>query len=79
MIKKQELLKFLKEALDTEEKSILIYTKHLKSAIFWTGIEKDKIQKTKESLTRLAQDSLSHKEIVEKLIKEIKEKDKNAF
>lgn len=79
MIEKQKLLKILKDALDAEEKAIPIYSKHLESAIFWTGIEKGKIQKIKQSLNRLARDSTAHKRAVERLIEEVKEKDKDAF
>ncbi|UCB57024.1 MAG: hypothetical protein JSV30_00035 [Candidatus Omnitrophota bacterium] len=79
MIKKQELLKILKGALDTEEKSILIYKGHLESAVFWTGIGRDKTIKAKELLGRLAQGSLIHKGIVERLIEEIKENNRDAF
>lgn len=79
MIEKEALLKFLKEALDAEEKGVLIYAKHLESAIFWTGIKKDKIQRAKELLRLLAQGSAGHKKIVAELIQEVKGKDKDAF
>jgi len=79
MIEKEALLKILKEAIDAEEKGILIYTKHLESAIFWIGIGKEKIQKAKELLGRLAQESVGHKRIVAELIEEIKGKDRDAF
>lgn len=79
MVERQELLKILKDAYDVEEKGILIYKRHLESAIFWTGISKDKVQKTKQLLERLAQGSLTHKKIVERLIKEVKESEKDAF
>lgn len=79
MIEKQELLKILKEAYAVEEKGILIYKRHLESAIFWTGIGKDKVQKVKQLLERLAQGSLVHKKIVERLMKEVRESEKDAF
>ncbi|UCD14933.1 MAG: hypothetical protein JSV34_04205 [Candidatus Omnitrophota bacterium] len=79
MIEKQELLKIFKEAYYTEERAVLIYRKHLDSAIFWTGISKDKAQKAKELLEKLAKDSFSHKIILEGLISEVKENNKDAF
>lgn len=79
MMEKQELLNILKEALDAEEKGVLIYKRHLESAIFWTGISKNKIQRAKELLEDLAQGSAGHKKAVERLIKETKEKDKDAI
>lgn len=47
MIKKQEFLKILKEVYYTEERGILIYKRHLESAIFWTGIQGRQGQKSK--------------------------------
>ena len=79
MIEKQKLLDILKKAQEVEEKAIPIYMKHLNSAIFWTGMSSDKQKKAKEFIEVLAGDSVGHKETVEKLIKKITEKNKNAF
>jgi len=79
MIEKEALSRILKEALDAEEKGVLIYAKHLESAIFWTGIKKDKVQKARELLRELAQGSLGHKKIVAELIEEVRKTDKHAF
>jgi rubrerythrin len=79
MIEKQELLKVLKDALKAEEDAILIYKRHLESAIFWTGIKQDKIKRAKELLDTLAQGSARHKKTVTKLIKDVQEKDGDAF
>lgn len=79
MMKKQELLGILKEALDKEEKSIPVYMKHLQSAVFWTGINEDKAQKAKELLAELAHGSVIHKGTIEELIKEVQGQDRDAF
>jgi len=79
MLKKQELLKMLKEAYDTEEMSIPIYMRHLKSAVFWTGIDKEKTDKIRKILGELASGSEGHKKVVVDLINEIKESKKDAF
>lgn len=79
MIKKDELLRMLKDVYYTEEEGVLIYTKHLNNAIFWTGIDKDKSKRAKELLDALARGSMGHKPIVEKMIKYVKESDKDAF
>lgn len=79
MIKKDELLHLLKDAYYAEEEGVLIYTKHLNSAIFWTGIDKDRIKKAKEILEKLAKGSIAHKPIVERMIKYTKESGKDAF
>lgn len=79
MIEKQKLLKLLEDVLKAEEDAVLIYKKHLESVIFWTGIGKDKIKRAKELLDSLAQGSAGHKKAVKKLIKDIQEKDRDAF
>ena len=79
MINKDKLLRILKDAYYSEEEGILIYTKHLNSAIFWTGLDKNKIKRIKEILESLAKGSIAHKPIVEKMIKYVKETNKDAF
>lgn len=79
MINKDELLRTLKDAYYTEEEGVLIYTKHLNSAIFWTGLDKDKVRRIKEILESLAKGSIAHKPVVEKMIKYVKESSKDAF
>jgi len=79
MINREELIRILKYSLDREEKSIPIYTKHLESAIFWTGIDEAKAKGLKELLRYLAQESQKHMNIIDKLIQEIQERNQDAF
>ncbi|MCF7878675.1 MAG: hypothetical protein K9L95_04305 [Candidatus Omnitrophica bacterium] len=68
---KKEIIKRLKEALIAEEKSIPIYTKHLDSAVFWTGLGEERVDKIKAILSELARGSMVHKEIIENLIRRL--------
>lgn len=79
MISKEKLLEYLKEGLDKEEKSIPIYMKHLDSAIFWAGLDQKIVNKAREAFTFSMKESIRHKEIIENLIKTIKEDTKNAY
>ena len=79
MINKDKLLRILKDAYYSEEEGVLIYTKHLNSAIFWTGLDKDKVEKAKKILENLAKGSIAHKPVVEEMIKYVKETKKDAF
>lgn len=79
MINKEELSRILKDAYYAEEDGVLIYAKHLNNAIFWTGLNKDKVKRAKEILEDLAKGSIAHKPVVEKMIKYVKENSKNAF
>ena len=79
MIKKEELLKILNEAVMTEERVIPIYDKHLRSAIFWTGIDEDKAQTVRDCLKTMINDSKKHFEITKSLLERIKKEKRNAF
>jgi len=79
MINKDELLRLLKDTYYAEEEGVLIYAKHLNSAIFWAGLSKDKVKRAKEILESLAKGSIAHKPIVERMIKYVKETNKDAF
>ena len=68
MANNDKILKMLREARNSEEGVIPIYMKHLESAIFWTGIPRDNVPKAKTILRRLADESVAHKIVVEKLI-----------
>ena len=79
MIEKQELLKLLKEAYNAEEMSIPVYMRHLKTAVFWTGVPREEAEKTRKLLNDLAIGSNSHKKIVMDLINKVKESNRDAF
>ncbi|MCK9573251.1 MAG: hypothetical protein M0R20_02470 [Candidatus Omnitrophica bacterium] len=79
MIKKEDLLKELREALVAEEQSIPIYMKHLDSAVFWTGWDLETITKIKTLFSTLARESGRHKIIITGLIERIQEDKRNAF
>ncbi|MCF7916369.1 MAG: hypothetical protein K9L61_01165 [Candidatus Omnitrophica bacterium] len=68
---KKEIIKRLKDALIAEEKSIPIYTKHLDSAVFWTGLGEEKADEIKAILSELARGSMIHKQIIENLIQRL--------
>lgn len=79
MIRKEELLKFLKESEVLEEKSIPVYTKHLESAIFLSGFSKQEQEELKKVLLILKKGSEVHKEIYEDLINKIRESAKDVY
>ena len=79
MVKKEDLLKELKDALVAEEQSIPIYMKHLDSAVFWTGWDLETVAKAKVLFSTLARESGRHKIIIAGLIERIKEDKRNAF
>jgi len=79
MIKKEELVEVLVHANMTEERVIPIYDKHLRSAVFWTGIDKDKAETVRRFLEIMINDSKRHFEITKSLLERIKKEKRNAF
>jgi len=79
VVAKKTLLELLHNALESEEKSIPVYTKHLQAAITWAVLPKKKLQEIQKIFFNLGNDSITHKSIVEKLIKKIEEDPRNAF
>ena len=79
MIKKAELLDILNQALLAEEKSVPLYTKHLSQAVFWTGWDKELIEKIRGSFEHLAEASTRHKDIVQNLMERIRKDSRDAF
>lgn len=79
MIRKEELLKLLKESEVLEEKSMPVYTKHLNSTIFLSAFSKEEQEKLKKALLILKKESEGHKEIYEDLINKIRESAKDVY
>lgn len=57
---KEELLKFIDDAIDLEDRSIQIYRKHLDTALFWSGLADWEREQLKVSLDMLAKGSGKH-------------------
>jgi rubrerythrin len=68
----KELLAVLEKARLGEEKIVSIYTKHLRSALFWTGMSKSDAEKVRAVFDILSRDSAMHKKMVEALIVKLK-------
>ena len=79
MIRKDELLRLLKEGIDAEEKSIPVYMDHLGAALFWVGMEPDKAAKIQEAFKHLASCSRRHKEILTGIAGKVREGGRDAY
>jgi len=79
MIKKEELKRLIKDAMDKEEKSIPIYMNHLRTAVFWIGLKDKDVKKVKDAFVDLASKSAGHKKVLEELLKKIEGSPKDAF
>ena len=61
------ILKKIKEAINTEEFVVPIYIKHLQSAVFWSGFQKEKQKIIIKNLKILSEDSKFHTKALEKI------------
>lgn len=79
MIKKDELLYLLKQCLDTEEKAMPIYTRHLNDVLFLAQLKKENREKMREILELLNEQSGKHKELFDDLIKTVTESKQDVY
>ncbi|MBN1457055.1 MAG: hypothetical protein JW912_04300 [Sedimentisphaerales bacterium] len=79
MLKKEELISSLQEALRTEEAAIPLYTKFVGSTLFLSGFSEENISRIERILHELNKDSCQHAAKFERLISQIENGDKDAY
>ena len=78
-IEKKKLLKLLAEALELEENAIPIYNRHLKTALFWSGLPAADREQLRIQLGILDKESTRHCRILSELTARIKEDARDVF
>jgi len=78
-ITKQELLKFIDDAVDLEDKSIQIYRKHLDTALFWSGLPEWDRKQLNIQMNMLAQESTKHSARLAALKAKIEKGEKDVY
>ena len=68
---KKGFIKKIDEAIITEEDAIPVYSRHLKTIIFWSGLGKEKEEKIKSYLDILINDTRKHIKIFESIKKDV--------
>jgi len=76
---KQELLKSLQHALNTEESAMPLYTRHINSTLFLSGFDHDAQKRMSEILHTLNIESTHHGMALQSLINKIQSEDKDAY
>ncbi|MEK6765951.1 MAG: hypothetical protein AABY49_07005 [Planctomycetota bacterium] len=80
MTKKDQLIEILYKALDSEEEANShFYTYTIKSLKYYKWLSEDKKEKVKNIITRLRDDSQRHKNMIENLIQQVQESERNVF
>ncbi len=57
---KSQILQKIAEAILAEERAMPIYTRHIESTLYWSGLRKDDQKKITEMFLRLKKDSDKH-------------------
>lgn len=78
-ITKNELLKLLDDSIDLEEKSIQVYNKHLKTALFWSGLPEDERRQLNIYLSMLAKESSKHSARLSALKEKVEKEGKDVY
>jgi rubrerythrin len=79
MITKDKLLHSLKKSLRTEEMAIPVYTKHLESTVFLSGMPHEDEKRIEETLLMLGRESEIHKKIFQSLIQEVEKSSQHVY
>ncbi len=80
MIKKKDLIETLYNALDSEEEANnQFYDYTINSLKYYKWLSEEKKEKAKEIIVKLRDDTQKHKKVIENLIQDIKEGNKDVF
>ncbi len=80
MIKKKDLIETLYNALDSEEEANnRFYDYTINSLKYYEWLSEEKREKVKDIITKLRDDTQGHKKVIENLIQDIKEGNKDVF
>ena len=79
MISKNDLIKSIEKAMRLEEEVIPLYVKHCDIAASLAVYNPQLLQKTKEALTKLGNDSKHHRRWLIMMLKRLEKDPRNAF
>ena len=78
-VDKKELLKILEDAILLENHSVPIYSHHLKTALFWSGLQAAEREKLRIQLGILEKESERHSRVLGEMRKKIEGSEKDVF
>ena len=78
-IEKTKLLKMMEDAISLEDKAIPIYNRHLKTALFWSGLTASAREQLRIQLGILEKESERHTKVLREMKKKIEGDDRNVF
>ena len=78
-IEKKKFLKMLEEAVALEDRAMPIYSRHLKTALFWSGLDASAREQLRIQLGILEQESDRHTKVLRAVKKEIEGDERDVF
>ncbi|MFC1693106.1 hypothetical protein ACFL1R_06345 [Candidatus Latescibacterota bacterium] len=71
---KEEIIRKIDDAILMEDSAIPIYSKHIKSTLFWSGLNDEFQKRIKETLDFLTEESQKHVFLLERVKKLLNER-----
>ena len=78
-VRKNKLLAMIDDALMKEEKAMPLYSRHLKTALFWSGLSTAVREQLRIQLGILETESNRHAKVLAEMKKKIEEDERNVF
>lgn len=79
MITKEELIKEIDNAAVTEKNAVILYSKHLKVILAWSGVNNEKRKIINSNLDTLINESTEHIKLLDELKNKIRKDEKNVL
>jgi len=78
-VEKKKLIKMVQESAAQEDRAIQIYSRHLKTALFWSGLAAPAREQLRIQLGILEKESARHMKALVELRRTIEEDQRDAF
>jgi hypothetical protein len=79
MISKADLMQRLNEVMWEEEHAYPIYQRHIIQSIPWYGFSEEEEARLRETLTRIGQETDQHKQMLEEILQQVQEGERDVY
>lgn len=79
MISRKELIKRLRDDINTEEIAVVLYTKHLKDTLQFAGVSDEVRGKMIALLDKLTEESRTHEKVMKELLTRIANSSRDVY
>jgi len=78
-MRKEELLKCVRESIRREESAITVYLRHLKALVLRSGLSESDIAEARKTVEFLVEANMAHKKFMEDMLNRIEEDPKDVY